>query len=91
MYKCIFIKYLWKDADKKRKFKTLEKEIELPFPPVIGLEVTDGNWFSGKIERLVWNNKDNTFSVKVMDIQPKDGVSAELLLDVATKQGWHIR
>jgi len=88
MYKCIFIKYLWKDTDKKRKFKTLQKEVELPFPPAIGMEVTDAKWFSGKIERVVWNNEDNVFSVKVMDIQPKEGVTAELLLDVATNQGW---
>jgi len=88
MYSCTFVKYLWKEKDKKRRFKTLEKNIRLPFQPTIGLEVGEGDWFSGKIERIVWDNADEKFIIKVLDITPKDGVSAELLLDVALKQGW---
>jgi len=89
MYECIFIKYLWKEKQKKRKFKTLDKKITLPFAPTIGLEVGDGDWFSGKIERIVWDNSENKFTIKVLDITPKEGISAELLLDVAIKQGWN--
>ena len=88
MYSCTFVKYLWKEKDKKRRFKTLEKNISLPFQPTIGLEVGEGDWFSGKIERIVWDNADEKFIIKVLDITPKDGVSAELLLNVALKQGW---
>lgn len=88
MYTCIFVKYLWKEQDKKRRFKILEKKISLPFPPAIGLEVGEGNWFSGNIEQIVWDNIDKKFTIKVLDLTPKDGVSAELLLDVAIKQGW---
>lgn len=88
MYSCTFIKCLWKEKQKKRKFKTLEKKITLPFPPTIGMEVGDGDWFSGKIERIIWDNKENNFTIKVQDIIPKEGITAELLLDVAIKQGW---
>ncbi len=88
MYACTFVKYLWKDNDKKRLFKTLERKIKLPFPPASGQEIAEGDWFSGKVERVVWDNVDNIFSVKVIDIIPKEGISAELLLDVAVKQGW---
>jgi len=91
MYKCTFVKYLWKEPEMKRRFKTLEKEVVLPFPPVIGHEVGEGEWFSGKIERVVWDNRDNIFTIKVMDATPKDGISAELLLEVAMKQGWSTR
>jgi len=91
MYTCTFVKFLWKDLDKKRLYRTLEKKITLPFLPSIGIEIGEGEWFSGKIERIVWDNLDSLFTVKVIDITPKDGLSAELLLDVATKQGWEIR
>jgi len=88
MYNCSFIKYLWKDLDKKRQLRTLEKQIVLPFPPAIGQEIGENEWFSGKIERVVWDNTRQFFTVKVSDIIPKEGISAELLLDVALKQGW---
>jgi hypothetical protein len=88
MYACTFVKYLWKDDDKKRRFKTLEKKVNLPFVPDISHEVAEGGWYSGTIERIVWNNNEEFFSIKVMDITPKKGISAELLLDVALKQGW---
>ena len=91
MFKCEFIKYLWKDSDTKRLYKTLERKLVLPFVPVLGLEVAEGEWFSGKIERIVWSNTDEVFTVKVMDIKPKEGVTAELLLDIAEKQGWSTR
>lgn len=89
MYSCTFIKYLWKDSDTKRLYRTLEKQISLPFTPVIGQEIGEGDWFSGKIERIVWDNIDKIFTVKVSDITPKEGISAELLLDIAIKQGWN--
>ncbi len=91
MYTCTFIKILWKEQEKKRKFKNMEKKITLPFVPTIGLEVGEGDWFSGKIERIVWNNTDNNFTIKVLDITPKDGITAELLLDIAVKQGWDVQ
>ena len=91
MYKCTFIKYLWKDLDKKRQLRTLEKQITLPFPPSIGMEIGENEWFSGKIERVVWNNTQQFFTVKVSDITPKDGISAELLLDIAIKQEWNVQ
>ncbi len=88
MYECIVIKILWKEKQKKRQFKTLEKKLTIPFPPVIGMEIGEGDWFSGKIERIIWDNIDQKFTIKVLDLTPKDGVTAELLLDVALKQGW---
>jgi len=91
MYQCTFIKFLWKEKQKKRRFKTLQKNITLPFQPAIGLEVTEGEWFSGKIERIVWDNTDKIFTVKVQDITPKEGITAELLLDIAIKQGWEMQ
>ena len=91
MYKCIFVKYLWKDSDAKRLYKTLEKEIVLPFPPSVGHEVGEDEWFSGKIERIVWDNKGEIFTIKTQDITPKVGISAELLFEVAEKQGWSTR
>jgi hypothetical protein len=91
MYKCIFVKLLWKDLDKKRLYRTLEKEITLSFVPAIAMEVGEGEWFSGKIERIVWDNEDQQFTLKVADITPKEGISAELLSDIAQKQGWVFR
>jgi len=91
MYKCIFVKLLWKDLDKKRLYRTLEKDMALPFVPTIGMEVGEGEWFSGKIERIVWDNADQQFTLKVGDITPKEGISAELLSDIAHKQGWAFR
>lgn len=91
MYKCIFVKLLWKDLDKKRLYRTLVKDMALPFAPTIGMEVGEGEWFSGKIERIVWDNADQQFTLKVGDITPKEGISAELLSDIAQKQGWTFR
>lgn len=88
MYKCVFVKYLWKEKEKKRRFKILEKKMDLPFAPYSGLEVCDGSWFSGTVERIVWDVSENCFNIKVLDMTPKEGVTAELLLDVAIKQGW---
>ena len=88
MYSCVFVKYLWKDKEKKRRFKVLEKRLSLAFAPTQGLEVCEGEWFSGTIERVVWDNVASVFSLKVTDIVPKKGISAELLYDVAIKQGW---
>ena len=91
MYKCIFVKYLWKDSDTKRLYKTLEKELVLPFTPCVGHEFGEGEWFSGKIERIVWDNKDEIFTIKTQVITPKKGISAELLFEIAEKQGWSVR
>lgn len=92
MYQCLFVKYLWKDSEvrekKKRLYRILEREVTIPFVPNSSHEFTEGKWFSGKIERLVWDNKMEKFSIKVQDIIPQVGVSAELLLEVAQKQGW---
>jgi len=91
MYACTVVKYLWKDASKKRRFKILEKKLTLSFAPTVGLEVSEDKWFSGKIERIVWDNSSEIFTLKVGDLIPKEGVTAELLLDVAVKQGWDVR
>ncbi len=88
MYSCIFVKYCWKDESKKRQYKLLEKRLELPFPPMLGLEVSGDKWFSGKVERIVWDSSCEIFTLKVVDLIPKEGVTAELLFDAAINQGW---
>lgn len=42
----------------------------LPFPPTIGHEFGEDEWFSGKIDRIVWDNKDEIFTIKTTDITP---------------------
>lgn len=93
MYQCVFIKYLWKDAEtkKKRLYQTLEKELRLPFPPDTSHEFTHDSWFSGQIERIVWDYSAEVFKIKVVDAIPSDSVSAELLSEIAIKQGWSVQ
>ncbi len=91
MYSCVFVKVLWKDENKKRQYKLLEKRLKLPFVPMLGLEVSDDNWFSGKVERIVWDSSCDAFTLKVVDLIPKEGVTAELLLEAVIKQGWRER
>ena len=62
MFKVIVVKYVW-DSDEietSKKHALFHREISLPFPPFIGLELIDEDdnffWQSGSILKVTWWN-----------------------------------
>jgi hypothetical protein len=96
MYKCEFSKLLWKDEEKTGFPTVLVKDIELPFPPYLGLEVVSGKFRSGAITSVAWNSDKEIFSVGVPEEIPwedadlyrhtADDIESYLL----TRGGWEV-
>jgi len=86
------MKAIWCDDERKELYAQLFRDIELPFAPSIGLEVTLEGWSSGKAERVIWDHEDERFFVEVTDEIPfsRSGYdySAEWLLQKALDLGW---
>jgi hypothetical protein len=88
-YRCKIFKHLWKTAEMGDHFVRLSKEIEIPFIPAAGIELREGNWYCGQIERVIWNNDEQKFTlVEVGDVADEGDVDA--LVDHHISLGWEI-
>ena len=96
MYKVKFSKALYRDVEKSDLLEVVEKDLELPFPPYLGLEVHDGRFRSGKIESVTWLNDENYFSALTPDKTPLnvgtfDEVGIDFVLEsLCKREGWKI-
>lgn len=89
MYKCRVVKSIWLDEQKKQHYKKLEKTIVIPFTPYVGIELIEGSWFSGVIQRVVWSNDEQCFTLAAPDEVPSVHIDANLLFTVAIEQQWN--
>lgn len=64
MFQCVLYKNICLFKDKDNLHSRLVKEIKLPFPPYKGLEILR----EGKVESVIWDNRDNQFIVLTQDI-----------------------
>lgn len=65
MYRVRLKKVIWRDEDRKELYAELFRDIELPFPPSIGLEVSFRGWSSDKADKVTWIQEDERFEVVV--------------------------
>jgi len=84
-YVCVFRKEIYGVDDDVMPVVTLRqkpKDVILPFPPYVGLSVSDGilhrenredkeytEFYSGKIEKIYWNNAANIFTCEVASLK----------------------
>jgi hypothetical protein len=92
MFKVHVTKMIWADDGREALFDHLYRDIELPFPPYIGLVITEEAWSSGLIERVSWGIGIEQFHVEVRDAVPFENdmhdYTAEYLRDSDLKDGW---
>lgn len=70
MYKCRISKAVWKDTGKTELYKVLIKDVMLPFPPYIGLSISDGSFSSGEFTSVIWDIDKKAFSARTEDELP---------------------
>jgi len=88
MYTCRVVKYIWKDSGQSSLFEKVEVRIDLPFTPSVGMEINTEEWFTGKIQRVIWSPKKSMFTLLAEDEIPSSDVDAEFLLSNALDMGW---
>lgn len=105
MHKVILIKYIWTHDEQtvqnmhksgqdtnNPKVAILSREITLPFPPCIGLNVIEDDWESEQITSITWDNDDQVFRCTVPDSFPRDDdfppIDYEDLLEMYLEIGW---
>ena len=83
---------IWRDESKEQIYTSLYREIELPFPPFIGLDISDEDWNSGTIEKIRWSMEENRFIAQVKDEFPYSDIDGDytalMLLNSYEKVGW---
>jgi hypothetical protein len=88
----VFGKIIWSDAARSKVHATVERRLELPFVPCLGLEVYDGCWSSGPIERFCWDVEKQHFYVHTAAKTPYADhnyeYTASWYLEAALKDGW---
>jgi hypothetical protein len=92
MYRVRLEKVIWVDEERKDMYTHLFRDIELPFSPFVGLEISFRGWSSGKAEKVTWDFDSERFVVEVKDEVPFSSTdydfTVEWLLQHALKQGW---
>lgn len=92
MFKVNLSKVIWGDQSCKTLVAHLYREIELPFPPYIGMEIFSGRWTSGPIERVRWDVNEERFLAEVKTAVPYKTLeydfTAQWFLDHDTRDGW---
>jgi hypothetical protein len=91
MFKLHVTKMIWAEETREKLFDHLYRDIELPFPPYVGLVITEDAWSSGPIETVSWGIGLEQFHVTVKDEIPfeSDGhdFKAEELRDSDLRDG----
>ena len=101
-YVCVFRKEIYSDDDRLPvvTLRQKPKNIILSFPPYVGLYVSEGIWkeeeeeyinfYSGKIEKVEWNNSGNIFTCTVTQhkMMPQDILGE--VIDHCEQNGWII-
>jgi hypothetical protein len=96
VFKAIIVKTIYDapKAEQPLKFATLSQEIELPFPPILDIEISLGAIGSTRLKRIIWQHKSQRFLCDLIDDFAKsiDGRTTEFqdLLDYAYKDGWKL-
>jgi hypothetical protein len=92
MYRLHVTQAIWTDEKRDDMFDHLYREIELPFPPYIGLVISHEAWSSGPIQRVRWDIGKELFLVDVEDAVPFEAdmydYTAEWLRDHDLNDGW---
>ena len=94
MYEVLITKPIFEDADETNIYESLEKYVELPFVPFIGLEVRWPGFRSGPIEAIQWHHKHERFVAITRAVTPgKDNFSRQddpnlVARHIAKEQGW---
>jgi hypothetical protein len=72
------------DNDPKVKVASLQKELELPFTPFIGLELVFPGWSCTPLISVVWSEEDYRFFCRVEGRYPIGKSAARNLYDMVT-------
>jgi len=96
MYKCQISKAVWKDVEKTDLYEILIKDVELPFPPYIGLSISEGSFSTGELTGVTWDIENKKFSAGTKDEVPWEDVdffihTAEIITKFLLKFGWEAR
>lgn len=96
MYTVTIVKTIFDapSAKQSTKMATLTKEIELPFPPSLEIELSLGAVGSTRIAKINWIHGSKKFLCELVNDFPRhrDGRTLEFerLLDLASNDGWKL-
>ena len=63
--------------------------LKLPFPPYIGLKLSEVNWWCSKpIEEVLWDNHNNCFTCNLANAIASKNASYDQLIELALDDGW---
>jgi len=99
MFSVIVYKYIWdgNDIDTAKAHALLAREMSVPFPPFIGLELSEETtnrllWFCGPITEVKWDNSKGRFTCFVKAEYPFSSggcdYSFSWLVDDDLQNGW---
>lgn len=91
MFRVVLQQPLYKDSAKREFGKMFFREIQLPFPPYVGLTVRGEKWDSWPIVSVRWDLGDQYFICTLEEPVPRDapGVAYEELFEyLENEEGW---
>jgi len=92
LYKCFVEKRILSDRNDANDYTALCYELEIKQAPVLGQELKENRWFSGPIIRVIWDEDEECFYVRVEDERPHfrgfDEFSHDWLVGNYKQQGW---
>ena len=91
MFDVVLMQPLYKDPAKRDIGKVFYRQLQLPFPPYVGLSVSGDNWASWPIALVRWDLGRQCFLCTLEDRAPVDslGTTYEGLFEhLETEEGW---
>jgi hypothetical protein len=92
MYKCCVEKRILSDRREYNDYTSLCYELEIEHAPMLGQELRKRRWFSGPVIRIIWDEDEECFYVRVEDEVPHlrgaDEFSHDWLVRNYKHQGW---
>lgn len=96
MHKVFISTYIWNDLDQESatQWAALDKSLELPFAPFIGLEIVFDTAIRLKLERISWIVEDNCFhcaaSDRYIDPLETERLGFKELIEIFTSNQWQL-
>lgn len=94
MEKCRVEKRIYHDVEKQSEYTSLFYELDVDRKPERGEELSDGRWYSGRLNFVVWNVEQDRFDCRVEDEVPRADESYDyphdFLVANAVHEGWSV-
>lgn len=91
MFDVVLMQSLYKDSAKREHGKVFYRQVQLPFPPYVGLSVNGSTWKSWPIASVRWDVERKCFFCTLQERAPDDSIGTTyegLFEHLEQEEGW---